>query len=315
MSGDRWARIAESGSMRALRFIGWFHRRFGRAPSVALLWLAAAYFLVRSRPARRGSLRYLERIWASSEGRRTLGRRPGYLTVLRHLHTFAVAIYDRLVVWSGELDSLEVRHDGSEKIFGMAGTGRGALLLGAHVGNFDMLSYLSRKYQLFVNVIVFHGNAARINAFLESYAPNQQIRMIDIDPSSVSAAFQIKACIERGEFVAMLADRAAPERTARSADATLLGGAARFPLSPFLLACVLECPVLFALCVGTGPARYETVLRPIGDTARVPRGEREKRAVELLERYVALLEATCTRLPFQWFNFYDYWNDDAEPAS
>jgi predicted LPLAT superfamily acyltransferase len=315
MSGDRWTRIAESGSWRAMRFVGWFHRRFGRAPSVTLLWLAAAYYLVRSRPARLGSLRYLRRVWASPEGRQTLGRRPGYLAVLRHLHTFAVALYDRLVVWSGELDSLAVRHDGSEKIFGLSRTGRGALLLGAHVGSIDMLSFLSRKYQLVVNVIVFHGNAARINAFLESHAPNQRIRMIDIDPLSVAAAFRIKACIERGEFVAMLADRAAPGRTARTAEATLLGDSARFPLSPFLLACVLECPVLFALCVGTGPARYETVLRPIGDGAKVPRSEREKRAGELLARYVALLEATCTRLPFQWFNFYDFWNDDAEPRA
>jgi predicted LPLAT superfamily acyltransferase len=315
MKEDRWARIAESGSMRALRLVGWFHRTLGRTPSVTLLWLAAAYYLVRSRPARRGSLRYLERVWASPEGRRSLGRPPGYRAVLHHLHTFAVAIYDRLVVWSGELDSLAVRHDGSEKIFGLARTGRGALLLGAHLGSFDMLSFLSRKYQLVVNVIVFHGNAERINAFLESHASNQRIRMIDLDPHFVSAAFQIKACIERGEFVAMLADRAAPGRTVRTADASFLGAPARFPLGPFLLACVLECPVLFALCVGTGPGLYETVLRPIGDPARVPRREREKRAGELLAQYVALLESTCTRLPFQWFNFYDFWNDDAEAAS
>jgi predicted LPLAT superfamily acyltransferase len=315
MREDRWARIAESGSMRALRLIGWFHRRLGRGPSVALLWLAAAYFLVRSRPARLGSLRYLERVWASPEGRRSLGRRPGYRAVLRHLHTFAVATYDRLVVWSGELDSFVVRHDGSDKLFGLAETGRGALLLGAHLGSFDMLSFLSRKYQLVVNVVVFHGNAQRINAFLESQAPDQRIRMIDLDPNSVSAAFQIKACLERGEFVALLADRAAPGRTVRTANATLLGDPARFPLAPFLLGCVLECPVLFALCVGTGPGRYETLLRPIGEPMRVPRSEREKRAGELLARYVALLESTCTRLPFQWFNFYDFWDDQAERAS
>jgi predicted LPLAT superfamily acyltransferase len=139
--------------------------------------------------------------------------------------------------------------------------------------------------------------------------------MIDLDPNSVSAAFQVKSCIERGEFVALLADRAAPGRTVRTGDATLLGDPARFPLGPFLLACVLECPVLFALCVCTGPSRYETLLRPIGEPMHVPRAEREKRASELLARYVALLEATCTRLPFQWFNFYDFWDDDAAERS
>lgn len=314
MREDRWAGIAESGSVRALRFFGWFHRIFGRAPSVMLLWLAAGYFLVRSRPARIGSLRYLERVWGSPEGRRTLGRRPGYLAVLRHLHTFAVATYDRLVVWSGQLDSLVVRHDGSDKIFGLAESGRGGLLFGAHLGSFELLCFLSRKYELVVNVIGYQGNAERINAFLQSQAPEQRIRMIDMDPHSVSAAFEIKACIDRGEFVAMLVDRVAPGKTGRTAEATLLGDPAPFPLGPFLLAGMLECPVLFALCVGTGPGSYETLLRPIGDAARVPRSEREKRARELLARYASLLESTCTRLPYQWFNFYDFWGDDAEAA-
>jgi predicted LPLAT superfamily acyltransferase len=315
MSEDRWAQIAESGTQRALRFVGWSHRTFGRGPSVALLWLAAAYFLVRSRPARRASQRYLARVWATPEGRASLGRGPGYAASLRHLHTFAAALYDRLVVWSGALDSLEVRHDGSEKIFGVARAGRGALLLGAHLGSIDMLWFLSRKYQLVVNVIGYHGNAERINAFLESFAPGERVHMIDMDPNSVYAAFEIKACIERGEFVVMLADRVAPGRTARAAEVGFLGQPAAFPLGPFLLAGVLECPVLFALCVCTGPARYDTVLRPIGDAAKVPRSEREKRARELLERYAALLESTCTRLPYQWFNFYDFWGDDAEARS
>ncbi len=312
MNDDRWARIAESGTQYGLRFGAAWHRRLGRAPSLALLWLPALYFAFRSRPARRGSRRYLERVWATAEGRRALGQRPTLRDVVRHLHAFAIAIYDRMLVWGGELDSIQVGHDGSEKIFEVARAGRGALLLGAHLGSIDMLWFLSRKYQLVVNVIGYHGNAERINAFLESFAPNERLRMIDMDPNSVSAAFEIKACIERGEFVLILPDRIAPGRTGRTAEVSFLGQPAQFPLGPFLLAGVLECPVLFALCLCTGPARYQTSLRLLGDGARVPRGEREKRARELLAGYVALLESACTRLPLQWFNFYDFWGDDAE---
>ncbi len=315
MNEDRWARIAESGTLHWMRFFAWWHRTLGREPSVAFLWLPAAYFLVRRRSARRASRRYLSRIWATPEGRRALRRRPGTRDVLRHIHSFAVAIYDRMLVWSGELDSIEIGHDGSERIFDVAREGRGALLLGAHLGSIDMLWFLSRKYQLVVNVIGYHGNAERINAFLESFAPNERVRMLDMDPNSVYAAFEIKACIERGEFVVMLADRVAPGKTTRTAEMSFLGFPARFPLGPFLLAGVLECPVLFALSVGTGPARYETFLRPLGDGSRVARGERDKRARELLAGYLALLESQCTRQPMQWFNFYDFWGDDTEAGA
>ena len=315
MNDDGWARIAESGTLAGLRFVAWWNRHLGRRASMVLLWLPALYFALRSRTTRRASRRYLERVWATPEGRRALGRKPTLLTVVRHLHSFAVAIYDRMLVWGGALDSIDFAHDGSEKIFDVARTGRGALLLGAHLGSIDMLWFLARRYQLAVNVIGYHGNAERVNSFLESFAPNERLRMIDMDPNSVSAAFEIKACIERGEFVVILPDRIAPGRTGRTAQVSFLGRPAHFPLGPFLLAGVLECPVHAWLCVATGSARYEAVLRPLGDAARVPRGEREKRARELLAGYAALLESTCTRLPLQWFNFYDFWGDDAETGA
>jgi predicted LPLAT superfamily acyltransferase len=31
-------------------------------------------------------------------------------------------------------------------------------------------------------------------------------------------------------------------------------------------------------------------------------------------RYVAILEALCREAPYNWFNFYDFWADDAPAA-
>ena len=38
----RWTQVAEIGTARALRFAGWFHRRFGRRPSMVLAVIAVA---------------------------------------------------------------------------------------------------------------------------------------------------------------------------------------------------------------------------------------------------------------------------------
>lgn len=314
MNGDRWARIAESGTRGGLRFGGWFHRHFGRRSSLALLGPVCLYYYLRNREARRGSLQYLERIGASPEGCAALGRAPGPRLVLRHFREFAVAAYDRMVVWSGALDSMQVEHDGSEAIFELARNGRGALLLGAHLGSLDMLWFLSRRYDLKVNVVAFYANAERVNAFFESLAPESRVKLIALDPGSVRAGFEVKACIDRGEFVVILADRMAPGKTGRSLETTFLGRRAAFPLSPFLLAGLLGCPVLLSLCLRTGDARYRTVLRPLVPGGFVPRAERDKRAAELLEAYVALLERYCLELPLQWFNFYQFWDADEGEA-
>jgi predicted LPLAT superfamily acyltransferase len=307
----RWTRVAEVGTTRGLRVGAWIHRRFGRRPSQLGLVLAAAYYAARNGAARRGSQRYLARLAATPEGHRALPRRPGPLLVVRHFYEFAVNLYDRMLAWGGAVDTLDLRHDGTERVFDLARSNRGALLLGAHLGSLELLGFLARRYQLKFNVVAFYQNAERINAFLESLGTSQ-VRLIELDPGFVGAAFDIRACLERGEFVVILADRVPPGAGARTAEASFLGQAARFPLSPFLLAGVLGCPIFLALCVRTGTAQYTSIMRPIAPAVPPRRGERDKRARELLARYAALLEEMCQRHPLQWFNFFDFWEE--EPA-
>jgi predicted LPLAT superfamily acyltransferase len=310
VSSDRWLRAAEVGSARALRFAAWFNRRFGRGPSLVALWLTALYYSLRSGETRRSSRGYLERLWALPEGQAALGGRPRFRTTLRHVFAFAVNLYDRMLVWSGGADQLEVEHDRTQDIVDVLRGGRGALLLGAHVGSIDMLGLIAPRYGLVVNVVVFFGNAERINRFFASLDPATRVRAIHIDPESVRAAFEIRACLARGEIVAILADRVPPGRTLRSAEVDFLGASARFPLAPFRLACALDAPTLLALCVCTGPARYRALLRPLSDGGRTPAGKRDRRAHELLRRYADELERVCLEHPLQWFNFFDFWAKD-----
>jgi predicted LPLAT superfamily acyltransferase len=136
--------------------------------------------------------------------------------------------------------------------------------------------------------------------------------VIQLDPGSIRSIFEIKACIDRGEFVGILGDRIGPGEHGRVATASFLGCPAPFSLGPFLLAGLLGCPVLLSLCLRTGDARYETVVKPLTQGEVVPRAEREKRARELLEAYARSLEEACCRAPRQWFNFYDFWDAHRE---
>jgi predicted LPLAT superfamily acyltransferase len=304
----RWTQVAEVGTTSALRFAGWFHRSFGRRPSVALAALSAAYFCATNGAARRASSRYLARMAATPEGRKALGGRPKALLILRHFVEIAISVYDRIVVWSGAVDTMDLEHDNSEKLFELAAAGQGALLLGAHLGNLDMMSFIAAENDLRMNVVVYNENAARINDYLDSL-DGPKVNLIELRPGSVQAAFEIRACLARGEFVAIMADRTPPHSDAPTARFTFLGHAAPFPLGPFRLASALGCHVYFVLCVRTSGARYRTILRTISAPESVAKGERRKNADELLGRYVGLLEEFCQRYPLQWFNFYDFWDE------
>jgi len=306
----RWTQVAEVGTSSALRFAGWFHRRFGRGPSLVLVGIAAAYFCITHGVARRASARYLERLASTSEGRSALGRGPRAFQILRHFVEISISVYDRIVVWGGAIETMELEHDGSDKLFELAREGQGALLLGAHLGNLDMMSFISGENGLPMNVVVYNENAERLNAFLESLG-GPKVNLIQLRPGSMQAAFEIRACLARGEFVAVMADRTAPHAGGPTARFDFLGHPAPFPLGPFRLANALGCRVYFVLCVRTASAKYRTILRTVSEPGTVPRAERRKNVNELLGRYVTLLEQFCREYPLQWFNFYDFWDERA----
>lgn len=306
----RWTQVAEVGTSSALRFGGWVHRHLGRGPSLVLAVIAAAYFCATNGVARSASARYLGRMASTKEGRAALGPGPKAFWIFRHFIEISLSVYDRIVVWGGAIETMQLEHDGSEKLFELARQGKGALLLGAHLGNLDMMSFIAGESDLRMNVVVYNENAERINAFLESLG-GPKVNLIQLRPGSMHAAFEIRACVERGEFVAVMADRTAPHAGGPTARASFLGHAAPFPLGPFRLASALGCRVYFVLCVRTAGAKYRTILRTISEPESIPRGERRKNANELLGRYVVLLEQFCRKHPLQWFNFYDFWDERA----
>jgi predicted LPLAT superfamily acyltransferase len=298
--------VAERGTLSALRFSAGVYRLLGRRAVQAMLYPIAAYFFLRER-SRDASRAYFARVWAHPEGRRHLPGPPGRLTPFRHYLEFATQIMDRMVMWGGGFASLRMDHSGSEHLFALQRAGRGGILVGAHLGSYDMPRQLAGAYGLVLNVVMFTAHAERINRFFEQLDPGSRIRVLSLEPGSLSTAFAIKACIDRGELVAVLADRMPPGGGETPVFVDFLGEPMAFPLSPFRLASMLGCPLYLSLCLRKGDAHYETVVRPITEGVKIPRREREKAAAELARAWARSLEEACLRHPYQWFNFYDTW--------
>jgi predicted LPLAT superfamily acyltransferase len=300
-----WTRLAERGTGHALRAGVWVYRRLGSRICRLLLLPTALYFYLKERAWRGASRRHLDAVWAHAEGGGGLGRRPGPLAPLRHYHEFGVQVFDRMLLWGGGLDQFEMEHAGSEHLFALARERRGALLLGSHLGSFDMARTLATRYGLVLNAVMYTDNGERINRLFEELDPTSRVRVLAFDPTSVRTAFEIRACLARGEMVGILADRLPEGSREEPFWIDFLGRPVAWPRSPFLLACLLGCPVLVSVCVREGTTRYRTTVEPIGAGRRLPRREREKAAEELARAYVRHLERVCLRYPHQWFNFYD----------
>ncbi len=299
--------MAERGSLRALFLIQWIYRRFGRWAVMTLLTPIVGYFFATGGPARRASLDYLRTLWATPRGRASLGRPPTRRHVFRHLYEFAENIVDSMIVWSGDGERIQIEERGSEHLLELVRKGRGGFLLSAHLGSSDMLRVLSKQTGIVLNVLSFTRHTARINAFFDQLQPGLRMRMLHFEPGSISVALEIKAAIERGEFVGILGDRIWESERGRSVEVSFLGRRTRFPLGPFLLQATLGCPMLLSTCVRTGRGRYLASTERFAPAVVIPRCERVKYAEELAMRYAAALERQCLRTPYQWFNFFEFW--------
>jgi len=299
-----WAATSERGSRFILRIVVWLIRRLGGAPLRPLLGPIALYYTVFAPGARRASLAFLARI---DRARGEPAGKRGLIRAYRHFYSFAEGILDRLSLWSGAYHKFEVVLHGCESMAKLVEGARGAVMIGAHLGNFDMLRLVARENNIPVNVLMLASNAARINEAFETLDPACNVRVIDIGTTSASTALEIRRCVDRGEFVAVLADRTLPQTRNRIAHASFLGESAPFPVGPFLLPMVMGLPVVLTIALKTGPNRYEVFMEEIADGEPVPAAERSKVIQERIESFAARLEHFCIREPLQWFNFYDFW--------
>jgi predicted LPLAT superfamily acyltransferase len=299
--GRAWQQLAEVGSLAALRAMNALYWTFGRRFALPILYPIAAYFYLRYPRVRAASRDYRAALAAASGEPAPAG--GGF----RHVLEFAVQLFDRMVSWGDSFDRMKMEKSRSVALLELARSGRGGILVGAHLGSFDLLRLVADRHEVRVNVLMYTAHADRINEFFARLDPRSRVRVLAIDPDSVQTAFAVRRCVEQGEFVGILADRVPPGGRGRSECARFLGREAAFPTAPFELAALLGCPLLLCLCLRTGDAAYEAIAHTLYAGGRAAPGERAGRARELLEAYVRELESWCRRAPNQWFNFYDFW--------
>jgi len=290
-------------------------RTFGRFLSLPLVLGVVSYFFVTDTKGRAASRAYLERVHANTFPEPAW--KPGLWQSFLHYREFALSIADRVAMWGGRMDTFQFQFRGREHFKPFLEEGRGMIVLGAHLGSFDSMRALGAKDGVPVNVVMYTRHAPKINEIFREISPDAEVRVISAEPGSARATFEIKACIERGELVAILADRN-PPKPSRSSDSSrqpsrvchvdFLGGRAALPEAPFQLPVILGCPAVVIVGLRSGSGRYEIHAEPLAAGGeRVTGAARAKRAGELAERYAQCLERYCVLAPRQWFNFYDFW--------
>ena len=260
-----------------------------------MLHLIASYFLLFAPASRRASRNYLGR---------ALGRPARWRDLYQHFFTFAATIHDRIYLVNRRFDMFDFEVHGEDTLRRLLAGGKGLFLMGAHLGSFEVIRAIGRKHtDLRVAMVMHEDNAQKINAMLAAINPEAVQDIIGL--GHIDSMLKVRERLDEGGVVGMLADRTPGNDTLYPVQ--ILGATANLPSGPFRMAALLRRPVVFMTGLYLGGNRYAIHFDPLADFSAVARGQRDAAVEAAITRYAALLDQYCRKAPYNWFNFFDFW--------
>ena len=301
-----WSSIPEKGSVLGLRILFWIYQFLGRRVIHLVMHPIALYYTLFNSEVYKSSLNYLENLsrFAKTQNQNTPS--PTWMSVYKHIHAFAVALVDKLGAWT-EDPNLTPVHVSTESIRKILSQNKGAVLLSGHIGNIEVMRAVADKMgNVVVNALMFTNHAQKFNRLLSEVNPNSHLKIIPLEEITVGTVLELERCINRGECVALLADRVSASSPGRVVSVSFLGKQANFPEGPFILANLLGCPVFFCSAL-LSPEGYKIEVSDFADKISLPRKNRREAIQNYAQLFSKKLEDACLRAPYQWFNFYSFW--------
>ncbi|KXX71698.1 lysophospholipid acyltransferase family protein [Flammeovirga sp. SJP92] len=282
-----WSGKTKGGVLGYSIFI-FFLKNFGVGPASALLYLVVPYYVLFDPKSSRISYRfYKERLGFST------------FKAAKHIFTnritFGRVLLDKFAMMTPIKERYTFDCDGEERLHALGETGKGGMIITAHIGNWEIAGQLLDRLSTKIHVVMFDAEYQKIKALVSSQLGNRNFNVIAIK-EDMSHIFLINKALKNGEILCIQGDRFLSGAPTLELD--FLGEKALFPKSVFDMASRLKVPVCFAFAMKDKGMHYKL------NSSVAYEGMKSK---ELAEQYIKLVEQKVQDYPEQWFNFYDFW--------
>ena len=309
-----WADLKEvGGGLWHFRFMLWVACHLPLFMVELVTAIGSFFFWLGAAPVRARSRIYLDHLSKVS------GKKIGLFGTYKHIYSFALSMMEKLLGWRGaiKLNRIEKQNDDLEMFLDQLNRGQGAFMLCSHLGNMEMLRSLTaydgfmtkRKFEVFP--VIDFSVTSKFNGLLRELNPGLMDHIVDANGIGIESAVWMKEQVSAGNLVVIAGDRTSANSRNRTIATEFLGEPANFPEGTFSLAGILNEPVYFVFVVRKSDfnirSTYELHVMRAKTSLQCPRKERPERMKALLREYTSILEKLCKEHPYQWYNFYNFW--------
>ncbi|NLZ17922.1 MAG: lysophospholipid acyltransferase family protein [Desulfobulbaceae bacterium] len=272
--------------------------------------IAAGYFLFS--PLRRESIRFYRLLYPERCKRSRLW--PWYCTFQQYQH-FTRIHCDRFLARSqhdlGKGTGISFSSEGLEQLDPLLDQ-QGALLLMSHLGNWEIAAELLVRQFPNMRLLLFMGAKQRegVEAAQKEALRRGGVRILALEEQEDNPLLAIEGIrfLQQGGVVSMPGDiLLKPEQ--KRLEVSFLGGVARLPAAPFVMAMLTGAPIFVFFAFRTGPGHYHFTLSQPLHLDKQGRGERDQTLQQAAQHYAHLLEGALRNHPFAWFHFRRFVHD------
>ena len=306
---EHWSKIKESGATTGMKFMFFVYRTCGRRVFTLLLYPIIAYYFLTNQQARYASIDYISRVQSYTNN--ALSKKQLHILSFKHFLQFGNSLIDKLAVWSGAINEENVHFHNIDELKKLREKNVGAIIIMSHLGNQEISRALATKDRsVKLNILVHTKHAQKFNQLLNETNTDSHLNLIQVTEVTPATAITLKTKIDRGEMVVIAGDRT-PVNGGHQIPASFLGSPAAFPQGPYILASILECPVLLMFNVKNS-LHYDIYFERFSDKISLNRKTRKSDSIFWAQKFADRLAEHTLRHPLQWNNFYSFWSRNDE---
>ncbi len=198
--------------------------------------------------------------------------------------------------------------EGEDRFLAARRTGRGTLLLTAHMGNPEVGAIgLGKQFEP-VHVLYWRDRFEKAEEFRTRLRELGHVHGIPVDASPLSVVPALRV-LREGGLLAAHGDR---DFNNQGWPMEFCGATTTFPPGPFLLAARADALVLPTFFLVRSDRRFRVIYEEPLELAG--EGEVETRARRAMAAWLAVLERRVREFPEQWYCFYPFWGDTPKLA-
>jgi predicted LPLAT superfamily acyltransferase len=288
----QWKKNSQRGCRVAFKIMRWIALHCPRQIARIFLYPTCLYYLLFSKTSTQASKQFLSR---------ARNKKVRWFNIYKHYHSFASTLLDRPYFLVGKTKDIDVEIINQEIVISYIEKKQGCLFFGSHLGSFEVLRHSAQQHPDIPMKMLFNSTISPLfTEYLHELNPKMAESIIEIGrPESL---LQVDQALSDGKFVGILSDRVTDKEN--NINCQFLGEDALFSTRPFFLASLLKVPVILFFGLYLGRNRYKVIFEDFSDEIK------SNDLTSWIQKYVERLEYYAKKYPYNWFNFYDYWNQN-----